>query len=455
MAGFFSEQVTRGLESGRRNVAVVGAGAAGLSAAWRLISGGHEVTLFDARAAPGGRMRTDDLDGVAFDAAVQLVGSNYTQLFQLARSLNVAGQLVPSPGRDAVWRNGRAHPLSYGSIARMVTSSALPTGLKLRLGTKYLPFLARHSDLDLHDLPRTGGTELDSEPIGDWGKRELGEDFVDLLAYPLLGAYYGSAPENTSPALYHALARVGMDVSLYSARSGMGALAAQIAEALAARGATLRYSTRIEGFNSADGRVVLHGPAAAESYDAAVLAVPADGALRLLPDGWISEWLAEVQLAPTCTLALALERPASANYFGLSWPRGAEAHAVVAVCVQEQKGSDLVPEGRGALLVLPAPDQARSLSTLAPNEVLDRLLPDVERILPGTRLAISRARVTYFPEGNPVFYPGYIRHLQRFRPELLPERTALAGDYLVAPTVEGAVRSGIQAADRLLEDFKS
>src|SRR6185436_5219286 len=96
---------------------------------------------------------------------------------------------------DAVWRRGKPHPLTYGSVASMITSTALPTGLKLRLGARYLRFLARHSKLDLNDMVRTGGLALDGESLAQWGGRELGPDFVDLLAYPLLGAYYGSAPE--------------------------------------------------------------------------------------------------------------------------------------------------------------------------------------------------------------------------------------------------------------------
>jgi oxygen-dependent protoporphyrinogen oxidase len=235
----------------------------------------------------------------------------------------------------------------------------------------------------------------------------------------------------------------------------MGSLASRLADVLAARGMTLRYETRIEGIEAVHRGVMLHRSAGVERYDAAVVAVPASEALRLLAQSRIAGWLAEVRLAPTCTLALALERPVSAEYFGLSLPRESEAQAVVALCVQERKGSNLVPEGRGALLVIPAPEQAQRLSATSPVRILDQLLPAVERVLPGTRAAVSRARVTYFPEGNPIFYPGYIHHLKNLRAELLPDRVALAGDYLVAPTVEGAVRSGINAADRLMASFRS
>src|SRR5579859_7710160 len=46
-------------KSGRsRNVAVLGAGLAGLSAAWELQRMGYDVTVLEAQLHPGGRVRT-------------------------------------------------------------------------------------------------------------------------------------------------------------------------------------------------------------------------------------------------------------------------------------------------------------------------------------------------------------------------------------------------------------
>jgi protoporphyrinogen oxidase len=45
------------------NVAVVGSGAAGLSAAWQLVSGGARVTVFESESQAGGVLRTVELEG--------------------------------------------------------------------------------------------------------------------------------------------------------------------------------------------------------------------------------------------------------------------------------------------------------------------------------------------------------------------------------------------------------
>src|SRR5690606_41996800 len=97
-----------------RNVAVIGAGAAGLGAALTLVSAGVRVTLYEREARAGGRMRTETIDGARVDAGVQLVSSSCDEVFRLARGAGVGRLLVTAPGREAVWRQGRATGATEG-----------------------------------------------------------------------------------------------------------------------------------------------------------------------------------------------------------------------------------------------------------------------------------------------------------------------------------------------------
>ncbi|KPK42187.1 MAG: hypothetical protein AMK72_14575, partial [Planctomycetes bacterium SM23_25] len=60
-----------------KRVAIVGAGPAGLAAAWRLLQEGHGATLFDDHAAPGGMLRhgieEDVLPRSVLDAEIALI----------------------------------------------------------------------------------------------------------------------------------------------------------------------------------------------------------------------------------------------------------------------------------------------------------------------------------------------------------------------------------------------
>lgn len=434
-----------------QEVAVIGAGPAGLAAAWSLVGAGVAVTLYERAARAGGLLRSDTLDGAPLDVAVQLLGSYYSETIRLVDEAGGTGLLARAPGRDALWRGGRAHGLSYGSVVSMASTSALPVGLKLHLASRYLAFLRRHSrELDPAEPIRAAA--LDHESIAAWGLRELGEDFVELLAYPQLASYYGLTPAGTSAGFYHSLARAGLDLHLYAVRGGMGELAAALVRGLEARGVRLRTELEVLALNPTASGVEVEWRDGRQLHDAVILAVPAPAARALMrPVGPAEEWLREVRFAEEAVVALSLDRSLSVDYFGLSFPSGSPpGDSLAAICVQGRKGAGMSTSGREALVLVPAPAMMSRILAATPREAFDLLLPSLELVFPGVREHITRAKVYRFPDGRVLFYPGYLRHLRRFDPEWLPPRLELAGDYLVAPTVEGAVRSGRRAAARLL-----
>jgi protoporphyrinogen/coproporphyrinogen III oxidase len=432
-------------------IAVVGGGPSGLSAAWRLIAAGHAVTIYERRSVPGGLMRSDVLDGAVVDVGVQLVGSTYTSLFRLAEEAGARGLLIRTPGRDALWRGRRPHGITYGSVTSMAASTALPTMLKLKLASRYLPFLSRLKDLDGNDLAGTGGAALDGESIAAWGRRELGDDFVELMAYPFLGAYHGGTPEKTSAAFYHALARVGLDVKLYAVSGGTSRLVQAIVDGFVERGGRMETGATVERVRADRSGATLRVAGQDLPFDAVVLALPPKSTGDLIADvPEFSVWLRGTVSAPSMTLAVVTDRPVRSDWFGLAFPRtDPPGDRVVAACVQAAKAGGLVPSGRGAVLALPAPMIAPNLVSGAAEDVPKRIMPALDEAFPGLSKHATVVKAYMHPDGHTQFVPGYIRHLRAFRESWLPDRLAVAGDYLVAPTVEGAVASGERAALRV------
>jgi protoporphyrinogen/coproporphyrinogen III oxidase len=432
-----------------RRVAVVGAGMAGLAAAWRLLDAGADVTIYDAAAEAGGRVRTVELDGLPADVTVQLLAGHYRRTLALASAAGLRALLVPAPGRDALWRNGRAHPMELGSVPVMATSGALPAGLKLRLLTRYVPFLRRlRRRLDAGDLATLG--DGDDESIAAWGLREIGGDFVELLADPLLATTHGIGAEETSAWYFHALSAAGMDLTLWAVRGGAAALPAGLARAAAGRGATLALSTAVTEVVPAGEGWRVDSAAGTASYDGVVVAVPASRLAAVTPVAApLERWLAGVEARPAAALLLRCETVPAADFFGLSFPAG-EGEGTAAVCVQGAK----YPGGRrGAevLVVLPRPEAAPRLADAEPRAAFDLLMPAVRRAFPGLEQGLRRVRLVRVPDGQLLVPPGAGGRIRAFDHGWLPPGLALAGDYLRAPSVEGAVRSGEEAAARLVE----
>lgn len=450
-------------------IAVIGAGLSGLSAAWALERRGADVVVHESTDRLGGRAITDELDGLRIDPGAQLFGSMFEAFLGLVREVGLGERLARAPGRDALWREGRAHEVAYGSVASMASSGGLPFFTKLRLGAMYVPFLARHAGaLSIAEPERAAAAGLDRESIAAWGEREIDRTFVRALVYPQLAAYYAADPAETSAGFYHTLARYGMDLSLHAVDGGVGQVAERIASRIAGTGGEVRRGTPVRelicenpgggtdsgasGSRGAGGVTVVtdHG---SERFDAAVAAVPAPRLAPILhgaPEA-LREWLGYVRYRPAVSLALMLNTPARERYFGLSFPQG-DTRYVSSVTIQERKGVPLGDTTRGVMIAFSTPEAADALVGMESREILDRMLPEIAMAFPGIEERVTRARTYRWPEGAPLIYPGYLGRLGEFRRGGFEGETrlAVAGDYLYGPSVEGAVRSGFAAAARLM-----
>ena len=95
----------------RRDIAIVGGGVAGLTAAYRLSAAGQRVTLYEASDRLGGRMftrRDFNEDGQFCELGGELVDTNHTALRTLAGELGVEIQRVaPENGEEFYHFDGR------------------------------------------------------------------------------------------------------------------------------------------------------------------------------------------------------------------------------------------------------------------------------------------------------------------------------------------------------------
>lgn len=92
-------------------VAIVGAGAAGLTAAYRLMQAGREVHLFEASERVGGRMFTKrdfNTDGQFVELGGELLDTNHTDILDLAKELGLETQnlLEGEKGEDIFYFEG-------------------------------------------------------------------------------------------------------------------------------------------------------------------------------------------------------------------------------------------------------------------------------------------------------------------------------------------------------------
>ncbi len=267
-------------------IAVVGGGAAGLTAALALRQKDHVVSLFEASDRVGGVMRSERSGGFLADLGPNSMLAPPPMVQALLRDLDLTRERVDSPSaarRRYVVRDGRPLPMPASGTA-FLTTPLLPLRAKLRLLAE--PF----------NRSRPAGTE---ESVAQLVRRRLGQDWVDYALNPLVAGIYAGDPEQLSsihsmPVLGSLEARYGSllggairmmrerksdraepEGRLFSYREGMETLPRAITARLAG---DVRLRTRVTGITPIEGSwlLTLEGPdgAVRQLFDAVICAAP-------------------------------------------------------------------------------------------------------------------------------------------------------------------------------------
>ena len=175
---------------------VVGAGIAGLTAAFRLKEAGFAVTVLEADDHVGGRMATIERDGFLIDTAAAILPTTYTRMVKLIADAGLSREIVPTSDLVGIVRDGTVHRLRSHAKADGLTTKLLSPAAKLQM-VKVVADLVRAGDrLDWYDLGRAA--DLDFETARQYADRRLSKEILDWIIDPALGALFVASPERLS-----------------------------------------------------------------------------------------------------------------------------------------------------------------------------------------------------------------------------------------------------------------
>src|SRR4030095_4943526 len=179
------------------DVAIVGGGIAGLTAAYELRKRGLGVRVLEAGTRAGGVITTERFDGWVIDGGPDSMLVQKPAAVALCRELGIAERLVSTltPRTAYVLRDDRFHAIQEGSFlgfpikfSALARSSLFTVGGRLRMACEAL-------------VPRGGDGE--DESIASFVRRRFGQEAVEYLADPLLaGIHAGDAERLSMRALF-------------------------------------------------------------------------------------------------------------------------------------------------------------------------------------------------------------------------------------------------------------
>ena len=439
-------------------IAVIGAGVAGLAAARQLTAAGRDVRVFEAAERVGGAAHTVRTAGYLVER-----GANTFRvppvMVAFLEAMALRHQLAPAAPTSRLrflLRGGDLVPLPQGLLSALRTPLLSARG-KLRLLAE--PFVPRARSRD----------RSDGESAADFAARRFGRETHEALLAPFLTGVYAGDPHRLgaevvfptlvaaerrwgSVALGLLLGRRGGPRALpgsWSAVGGSGGLARALAENL-----QLRFSTPVRRIVPEVGAFQLHCDAAQHRARSVVIATPPAAAASLLdraaPDAAVL--LRDIPTVPVASLSLGLAptdtvRPIEG--FGYLVPQG-EAELVLGCLFPSQLFSDRAPPGRELLTALVAGGRNPQAVDWPEDRLREHTARDLDAAL-GLRGEPEWLGTARWPRAIAQPGPDHLRRISALRQQLSPwPRLALAGAYLEGGIALGAALcSGLEAAARL------
>jgi len=431
------------------SIIVVGGGIAGLTCAWRLQRAGYDVEVLERESEAGGRMRSEHCGDFIVERGAQFVASGYRNLHDVATALGIGDRLRPhARAADAVLRDGKLHPADFTSPLRLFASPLLSTGAKLRLARLPLEVLRNYRRLD----PRRPelAADLDGANMVAGLRRVVGDESFDTLLAPAFSSTFDAEPEDLSAAFALLTLRFfAGGFRLQSFAGGNGLLTQTLARQLSVRAGCEVVAVETE----TDGARIRYQRQGRETNvyaDAVAIAVPGSQVTGLCPKLTPDErgFFEQVQYVRGIIAHLLCDRaPRSLPYGGVAFPRR-EGLDLYGLAVDHAKPG-VAPVGAGLLnaaLTAKACDRMWEASDEAVGELV---LENLART-PIGKLEPAAVVVHRWSPMLPQFVPGHLQRLAAFlrRMDRSP-RMAFAGDYLIGPTAEGALTSGMRAATEI------
>jgi protoporphyrinogen oxidase len=259
-----------------KRTAVLGAGALGLTAAYRLAQAGDQVTVIEREPEPGGLAAGFQVATTPEGRPVYLE-KFYHHLFRADRAaialieeLGLGDRLVWPRPVSTILRDGKIYRMD--GVVPLLRLEPLPFIDRLRLGAVVAYLKAEK-----------GYQRLEGRTAADWLQRWMGKNAFQVFAEPLLAQKFGAYSDQIAMPWFWSRVHL-RSAALGYLRGGFQHLYIALADRIRSMGGVLHFSTSVTGIAPAPGDALhVEAGSAGGTFDRVVSTLPARLTIGLTP----------------------------------------------------------------------------------------------------------------------------------------------------------------------------
>jgi len=253
-------------------IAVIGAGAGGLTAAYDLQKLGHQVHIFERESGPGGLaagFREENWDW-SLEKFYHHWFKKDTDILSLIEELGLGENVIFKQPKTVVLHEGGFYPLDSAAAVMRFPGFSLPDKLRFGLITAYLKYTARWEPLEKYTAV-------------NWIRKYYGENLYKIFFRPLLAGKFSRDFEKVNMAWFWARFKA-RTAQLGTYRGGFQAFLDDFAGILEKNGVTLHFDTAIDSIKPAGGGLEISYEGKTILYDQVLATISPKLTARLAPD---------------------------------------------------------------------------------------------------------------------------------------------------------------------------
>lgn len=237
-------------------VGIIGAGVAGMAAAWDIVRSGHEVTIYEGGAEVGGLAA--GFKDAGWDWTLEKFYHHWfetdSDILRLADELGVRDRVIFPRPKTSYWINGEI-VRSEMNLSTLFLPISFLSKIRLGLTGVFLKFLTKD------------WRSLEQHTADAWMRRYMGEEAYGRFFRPLLIGKFAHQYRDVNMAWLWARIYT-RSVRLGTFEGGFHAFMEVLADALRQRGVQIRLNTRVSRITpAAGGGLVIEAEGESETFD--------------------------------------------------------------------------------------------------------------------------------------------------------------------------------------------